>query len=76
MTRRQWHDLPATQREAVREASAKQSLCGFSRRPRREQDWAKDIWAARDQYRMENFFLGCLMLPVLLILAVIALMLL
>jgi hypothetical protein len=32
-----------------------------------QKDWAKDIWVARDQYRVENFLLGCLTLPVVLV---------
>lgn len=43
---------------------------------RQHKDWAKDVWAARDQYRVENFLIGCAMTPVLVVVAFIVLMLL
>jgi ABC-type spermidine/putrescine transport system permease subunit II len=39
--------------------------------PPRRKDWAKDIWVARDQYRLETFLLGCLTLVIVVPLVVV-----
>lgn len=67
MTRTQWQALPESQRETIRQASATQSQDGWdtrSPRPRTDEERARDIWAARDAYRVEGvvFGLGILML--------------
>lgn len=54
MTRHEWYALAESQREAIRQASARQSL----ERPHRARDPAMDVWAARDAYKVQNTVLG------------------
>jgi hypothetical protein len=63
MTRSQWYDLPETEREQVRQASAAKSGQGWDTQPtwpRSDWDRAMDMWKARDAYRVENAALGLL----------------
>jgi len=73
MTRSAWLQLPEREREAIRQASAEASLHDFA--PRRAQsDWdrTREVWEARDAYRVETIVLGVGLLVLLTIVSAIA----
>lgn len=58
MTRTEWLTLPEPEREAIRQASAQQSLEGFGDLTHAEWERTVNIWAARDAYRVQNVAMG------------------
>lgn len=77
MTRTEWLTLPEPAREAIRQASARQSLEGFGEGAHLHAEWerAMEVWAARDAYRVQNVALGYVgMVLVGMVLAFVALL--